>query len=49
MDTPWSPEHITQIIHRAHDTTPPKRRKVSPGQSNAYIRVSTDLMARRGL
>lgn len=49
METPWTPEHIRQIIHRERDTTPPKRRRVSPGQSKAYIRVATDLIARRGL
>jgi hypothetical protein len=49
MAQPWTPDQVRQIINRDKDPTPPKRRKVFPGESKAYIRVPTDLIARRGL
>ena len=45
----WTAEDVRHIIHRDTDPTPPKRQKVHPGESKAYIRVSADLIARRGL
>lgn len=49
MEQLWTVEHLRQIIHREQDPTPPKRQKVLPKDSKAYIRVATDLIARRGL
>src|SRR5215831_17447548 len=45
----WTAEDVRHIIHRDTDPTPPKRQKVHPGESKAYIRVPKDLIARRGL
>jgi hypothetical protein len=49
MAQQWTPDHIRQILQREQDPSLPTRRKVFPGESKAYIRVSTDLIARRGL
>ena len=44
----WTADHVRYIIHRDIDPIPPQRRRVLPGESKVYIRVSTDLIARRG-